>query len=241
MQSVLPGNEALIESSRSPTGGSCAHASHRPGIEHLKLVDLPVPLPGRAKYRYASRPRPQLPRSAAYAKRQSGRKSPLCAAFLRVRRGHACGSGVTRFKNGDRVMPAFFQNWFSGPIPSQESVRALGGILEGVACEFACFPELAVAKAPDALGDVEAAGLPCAALTAWNALFVAHSTKPGDVVLLLGTGGVSIAGLQLAKAAGAIVIITSSSETKLRRARALGADYTINYMTTPSWETRHAL
>ncbi|OGA90770.1 MAG: hypothetical protein A3G27_07135 [Betaproteobacteria bacterium RIFCSPLOWO2_12_FULL_66_14] len=150
----------------------------------------------------------------------------------------AVGKGVTRVQVGDRAMPAFFQNWFSGAIPSQESVRALGGALDGVAREVGCFPQEAVVKAPDTLGDLEAATLPCAGLTAWSALFVAQATKPGDTVLLLGTGGVSIVALQLAKAAGATVIITSSSESKLVRARAMGADHTINYRSTPAWGDR---
>jgi NADPH:quinone reductase-like Zn-dependent oxidoreductase len=207
-----------------------------PSIEQLKLIDLPAPAPGPGEVQVRLKAATLNYRDLLLM--QNGNPDgkipylPLSCACGEVT---AVGSGVTRFKTGERVIPAFFQNWFSGPIPSQDSVRALGGILPGVACEFACFPELAVAKAPETLGDLEAAALPCAVLTAWSALFVAHSTKPGDVVLLLGTGGVSIAGLQLAKAAGAIVIITSSSETKLRRARALGADYTINYVTTPLW------
>jgi NADPH:quinone reductase-like Zn-dependent oxidoreductase len=150
----------------------------------------------------------------------------------------ATGVGVTRVRTGERVMSVFFQNWLSGQIPSQDSVRALGGVLDGVAREFACFAEGAVVKVPDELGDLEAATLPCAGLTAWSALFVAHATKPGDTVLLMGTGGVSIAALQLAKAAGANVIITSSSDAKLARARAMGADHTINYRTTPAWGER---
>jgi NADPH:quinone reductase-like Zn-dependent oxidoreductase len=212
-----------------------------PGIEHLKLVDLPVPAAGPGEVQVRIKTATLNYRDLLLM--QNGNPDgkvpyvPLSCACGEVT---AVGSGVTRFKNGDRVMPAFFQNWFSGPIPSRDSVRALGGILEGVACEFACFPEIAVVKAPDTLGDLEAAALPCAGLTAWSALFVARATKPGDVVLLLGTGGVSIAGLQLAKAAGASVIITSSSDSILARARALGADHTINYVSTPSWGD-HAL
>lgn len=150
----------------------------------------------------------------------------------------AVGKGVTRFKPGDRVAPTFFPDWISGPRTDPDVARSLGGPIDGVAREYACFPQDGVVPVPDAIGDLEAATLPCAALTAWSALFVACATKPGDFVLLQGTGGVSIAGLQLAKAAGATVIITSSSDAKLRRARALGADHTINYRDTPDWGVR---
>ena len=150
----------------------------------------------------------------------------------------AVGPGVTRFKAGDRVAPTFFPDWVSGPRTDPDVARSLGGPIDGVAREYACFPQEAVVPVPDAIGDLEAATLPCAALTAWSALFVACATKPGDFVLLQGTGGVSIAGLQLAKAAGATVIITSSSNAKLERARALGADYAINYRDTPEWGVR---
>ena len=150
----------------------------------------------------------------------------------------AVGTGVTGFKAGDRVAPTFFPDWISGPRTDPDVARSLGGPIDGVAREYACFPQDGVVAVPDAIGDLEAATLPCAALTAWNALFVACATKPGDFVLLQGTGGVSIAGLQLAKAAGATVIITSSSNTKLQRARALGADHTINYRDMPDWGVR---
>lgn len=145
------------------------------------------------------------------------------------------GSGVTRVKVGDRVAPTYFQNWISGAMPFQDGGLALGGNVDGVAREYACFHEDGVVRIPDTISDLEAATLPCAALTAWSSLFAFRSTKPGDVVLLQGTGGVSIAGLQLAKAAGATTIVTSSSDAKLARAKALGADHLINYRRTPAW------
>lgn len=144
------------------------------------------------------------------------------------------GPGVTRVKTGDRVAPTYFQNWISGAMP-QDGGLALGGNVDGVAREYACFSEEGMVRIPDALSDLEAATLPCAALTAWSCLFAIRATKPGDVVLLQGTGGVSIAGLQLARAAGATTIITSSSDAKLARARSLGADHLINYRRTPEW------
>jgi len=145
----------------------------------------------------------------------------------------AVGAGVTRFTVGQRVTPTFFRNWVDGERP--DSAVALGGDIDGTARAYGCFAEQGLVLAPETLNDLEAATLPCAALTAWRALFVARTTLPGDVVLLQGTGGVSIAALQLAKAAGATVIITSSSDAKLRRARALGADGLINYRNTPAW------
>lgn len=147
------------------------------------------------------------------------------------------GRGVSRVKVGDRVCPTFFQNWVSGPPPFSEGspAQALGGQVDGVARESMCLSEEDLVIIPSCLSDAEAATLPCAALTSWNALFVARATKPGDLVLLQGTGGVSIAGLQLAKAAGAVVAITSSSDSKLERVRSLGADITVNYRSTPSW------
>jgi NADPH:quinone reductase-like Zn-dependent oxidoreductase len=147
----------------------------------------------------------------------------------------AIGDGVTRVKVGDRVAPMFFQSWLGGaPTPAALST-ALGGALDGVAREQLVLSQDGVSKVPDFLSDEEAACLPCAGLTAWRALVVEGAIKPGDVVLAQGTGGVSIFALQFAKAAGASVIVTSSSDAKLERARALGADHTINYRTDPDW------
>ena len=145
------------------------------------------------------------------------------------------GEGVTRVKVGDRVAPMFFQGWLGGEPTGHALATALGGALDGVAREHMVLSQEGVSKVPDYLTDEEAACLPCAGLTAWRALVVEGRIKPGDVVLAQGTGGVSIFALQFAKAAGATVIITSSSDAKLERARALGADHTINYRTEPDW------
>lgn len=210
-----------------------------PLFEQVKRVERPIPDPGPGEVQVRIKAATLNYRDVLLVQRGNpDGKLPYIPLSCACGEVTALGAGVTRVQVGDRVMPAFFQNWFSGPIPSQGSVRALGGVLEGVAREFACFPQEAVAKVPDMLGDLEAATLPCAGLTAWSALFVARATKPGDIVLLMGTGGVSIAGLQLAKAAGATVIITSSSEAKLARARAMGADMTIDYRGTPAWGER---
>ncbi|MEX1153131.1 NAD(P)-dependent alcohol dehydrogenase [Parvibaculum sp.] len=146
------------------------------------------------------------------------------------------GDGVTRLKKGDRVAPRFFQGWRAGgPRPEVLGATALGGPIDGCAQEYMCLSAEGVSKAPANLNDEEVACLPCAALTAWRALVVEGNMKAGDTVLVQGTGGVSIFALQFAKAAGARVIVTSSSDEKLERAKKLGADDFINYKSTPDW------
>jgi NADPH:quinone reductase-like Zn-dependent oxidoreductase len=145
------------------------------------------------------------------------------------------GSEVTRFKPGDRVTGCFFQDWISGRFRAEFHKTALGGAIDGVLAELVAFSEEGLVPIPNHLTFAEAATLPCAALTAWQSLVVRGQLAAGETVLLLGTGGVSIFGLQFAKASGAKVIITSSSDSKLQRARKLGADEFINYQTTPDW------
>lgn len=148
----------------------------------------------------------------------------------------AVGAMVSRVKPGDRVAASFFPHWLEDA-PDQDKFRsALGGDIDGMLAEQVTLHEDTLVQVPDALDYVEAATLPCAGVTAWNAIFESSDLRPGDTVLLLGTGGVSILGLQLAKAAGLRVVITSSSDEKLARARALGADVTINYRTNPEWQ-----
>jgi NADPH:quinone reductase-like Zn-dependent oxidoreductase len=147
------------------------------------------------------------------------------------------GSAVTRFKVGDRVTTCFFPHWIDGRPSLQKIGGALGGAGSGggTFAEEVVLEEGALVRSPAHLDYAEAATLTCAGVTAWRALFFAAQLRPGETVVLLGTGGVSIWALQLARAAGARVIITSSSDAKLARARALGADETINYVTTPEW------
>lgn len=148
----------------------------------------------------------------------------------------AVGANVTRFKPGDRVAGTFFKNWIDG-LPANEDRPALGVPLDGVLAEFVVFNARDAVHIPDNLSFIEAATLPCAGVTAWHALMVAgRPIKPGDNVLVLGTGGVSIQALLFAKAAGARVIATSSSDDKLAKARILGADILINYKKTPEWQ-----
>ncbi len=146
------------------------------------------------------------------------------------------GPSVTAFSPGDRVASLFFQGWQSGEIDQSVGKSALGGSIDGVFATARILPETGLIKIPDYLSYEQAATLPCAGVTAWNGLVEKGKVHAGETVLILGTGGVSIIALQLAKAHGATVIVTSSSDEKLERARALGADQTINYRSTPEWD-----
>ena len=147
----------------------------------------------------------------------------------------AVGEGVTAWKAGDRVLSAFFPNWPAGG-PTIARLRGVpGDHVNGFAAELVAMPASAFTRLPRDWSLTQAATLPCAALTAWRALMVEARIRPGDVVLTQGTGGVSIFAVQLAKAAGARVIATSSSAEKLARLEALGADHLINYKEDPDW------
>lgn len=148
----------------------------------------------------------------------------------------AVGSSVTNHKVGDRVVGNFFQEWIDGPMGLPGLHSALGGSINGTLADYFVLKANAALPIPEQLSYEEAATLPCAAVTAWHALVSMGNLNKGDTVLLLGTGGVSVFGLQLAKAMGANVIITSSSEEKLERTRKMGADHTINYREFPEWE-----
>ena len=148
------------------------------------------------------------------------------------------GPEVSRWKVGDRVMPAFMQGWIDGDVEVRKARTALGGDLDGCLREFGAFNQDGLVRIPGHLTYEEAATLPCAAVTAWNALKVSGGINAGDRVLLLGTGGVSVFGLQFAKNLGAETIITSSSDEKLELAATLGANHTINYKDTPDWDKK---
>lgn len=150
----------------------------------------------------------------------------------------ALGAGVKRGKVGDRVCPIFYQSWIDGE-PNNERFRfSLGCEQDGTMAEYLVLPEECLCPVPEHLSDLEAATLPTAAVTAWRALVTEGKVKPGETVLIQGTGGVSLFALQFAKMLGAKVIITSSSDDKLERARALGADATINYVRDAQWGVR---
>jgi NADPH:quinone reductase-like Zn-dependent oxidoreductase len=205
------------------------------GLESLRFeeVDAPVPGPGEALVRinaatlnfrdllFIEGRLPGMTKVPDYV--------PLsCGAGV----VEAVGAGVTRVRPGDRVSPIFALGWLEGPIPT---MAMLGGLADGVARSHAVFAADSLVINPPTLGDMDAATYTCAGVTAWNALFRDRPIQPGEWVLCPGTGGVSIAALQFAKAAGANVALTSSSDAKLTRGRALGADVTFNYHTDPDW------
>lgn len=208
------------------------------GIDNVRLAERAVPKagPGQVVIRMKAASlnyRDLITVSGMYG---PGQKLPLVPLSDGSGEVVEVGAGVTRLKLGDRVAPGFFQGWISGgPEPERLGVTALGGALDGCAQEYLCLSEEGVSKAPANLSHEEIATLPCAALTAWRALVVEGRLKSGETVLVQGTGGVSIFALQFAKAAGARVIVTSSSDEKLERARTLGADGLINYKKTPEW------
>lgn len=205
------------------------------GIGAVTIEEMPIPQPGEGEALIRLNAATFNFRDIIIAKGLMPALGPLpevvplsCGAGEVV----AVGSGVTRVKPGDRVTPIFSLGFISG---TQGTMQMLGGSVDGVARQYAVFPAESLAFVPDELGDLEAATLTCAALTSWSALTGFRPTQPGDWILAHGTGGVSIAALQLAKAMGAQVIVTSSSDAKLARARSLGADVTINYKAAPDW------
>jgi NADPH:quinone reductase-like Zn-dependent oxidoreductase len=187
------------------------------GIDALKLADRPTPEPGHGEVARGL-PFPRIPNSDG------------AGEVIGV------GPGVTRFKVGDRVASCFFQRWEDGEITADGMASALGGAMDGVLAEEVVLSERAVVAISDHMSFVEAATLPCAALTAWHGIVEKGGLKAGDTVLCIGTGGVSIFGLQIARMTGARAVVISSSDAKLERAKALGAWGTVNYRTTPDWE-----
>ncbi len=148
------------------------------------------------------------------------------------------GAGVTKWKTGDRVMPIFMQGWIDGAIEFKKARTTLGGDLDGCLREFGAFDENGLVRIPDHFSFEEAATLPCAAVTAYNALFESGCLKTDETILLQGTGGVSIFALQMASILGTKIIVTSSSDEKLQRAKKLGATDLINYKEMPDWDAR---
>jgi NADPH:quinone reductase-like Zn-dependent oxidoreductase len=207
------------------------------GLENLKLAERPDPAAGPGQVVVRMRAVTLNYRDLLVAKGLYNPRMPLpripCSDGVGV--VAEVGPGVARVKAGDRVAGTFFQGWVEGPPTEAKTRPALGGGVDGVLAELVALPEDGVVPVPEHLNDAEAASLPCAGLTAWNALFEGDPIRPGETVLTLGTGGVSIFALQFARAAGARVIVTSSSDAKLERARSLGAHETINYKADPDW------
>jgi NADPH:quinone reductase-like Zn-dependent oxidoreductase len=207
------------------------------GLENLALVERPDPEPGPGQVLLEMSAaslnfRDLLMVQGSYNARQP---LPLIPASDGVGKVVALGSGVTRVRLGDRVCPIFAQGWHSGEPTRDRLKTTLGGPLDGTLTQKMVVSAESVVTVPEHLTDTEAAALPCAAVTAWGALVTEGRLAAGETVLTLGTGGVSVFALQLAKLLGARVIITSSSDAKLARARELGADEAINYKTTADW------
>jgi NADPH:quinone reductase-like Zn-dependent oxidoreductase len=208
------------------------------GLEHLLPGERPDPEPGPrevlVRVRAASlNYRDLLVVEGRYNPRMQLPRVPLSDGAGEIA---AVGAEVTGWNVGDRVVIPFFPAWREGALTREKAASALGGDVDGVLREYVTVPADCLLPIPEHLDFTQAAALPCAAVTAWNGLFVAGALQPGQTVLLQGTGGVSLFGLQLARAAGARTIVISSSDAKLERARGLGADETINYQTVPDWE-----
>ncbi len=210
------------------------------GLDSLRIVerDKPTPGPGEILIRMSAASlnyRDLMVATGMYNPKMPLPRIPLSDGVGRV---EEIGSGVSRVKVGERVAGLFFPGWIAGRITKAKADTALGGAVDGVLAEYLVLPAEGVTHVPDYLSDTEAATLPCAGVTAWHALVTCGRVVAGDAVLLQGTGGVSLFALQFAKLHGARTIMTSSSDEKLARARALGADETINYKTTPDWAAK---
>jgi NADPH:quinone reductase-like Zn-dependent oxidoreductase len=207
------------------------------GLDGLAIADCPVPEPGPNQvlikmHAWSLNYRDLMTVEGRYNPRLKLPQIPLSDGAGEI---VAVGSEVEGFKKGDRVANTFFERWTSGEQTDEQAKTALGAGRDGVLAEYVVLHQDGVIRIPDHLSYPEAATLPCAALTAWNAVVTAGRVKAGDIVLALGTGGVSVFALQFALLSGAQVIITSSSDQKLDRARKLGAHHTINYKEKPDW------
>lgn len=207
-------------------------------IEHLTLTERPVPKPGKGEVLLRMKAASLNYRDLVVPNKGYGRWTgtlPLIPISDGVGEIVETGAGVDRFKVGDRVCPMFMQKWISGPPNLEQITATLGGPLDGVMSEYMVLNQRGISKVPDYLSVEAAATLPCSPLTAWSALVTEGGVRPGDIVLVQGTGGVSLFALQIAKMLGAYVIVTSSSDEKLERAMALGADEGVNYIKVPQW------
>jgi NADPH:quinone reductase-like Zn-dependent oxidoreductase len=207
------------------------------GLDRLVAAERPTPEPGPGQVLLEMKAaslnyRDVLTVAGKYNPRQP---LPLIPCSDGVGVVAAVGDGVSRVRAGDRVATLFSQKWWGGR-PEYDKIRStLGGPLDGTLAEYMALDEHGVVKVPEHLSNVEAATLPCAAVTAWSALATQGDVGPGDTVLVQGTGGVSLFALQLARILGARVIATSSSDEKLERVRELGAWAVVNYVDEPEW------
>jgi NADPH:quinone reductase-like Zn-dependent oxidoreductase len=210
------------------------------GSDALRLDELPSPTPGPGQVSIRLRAVSLNYRDLMVSKGVYNPKARLPLVPVSDGAGEviAVGAGVTRWKPGERVVACFMPDWVDGPPDETKARSALGAGEAGLLAQEAVLPEHGLVPVPGHLSFEEAATLPCAGVTAWNALVTSGGLKPGDTVLVQGTGGVSIFALQFARLAGARVIATSSSDAKLERVRELGASDLINYKTTAEWDKK---
>jgi len=207
------------------------------GVDALHLGQRETPIPGPGQVRVRMNANSINYRDLITIEGAGARKLPFSIVPNSDGAGviTAVGEGV-KLKEGDRVTSCFFEEWIAGEITAPVMASALGGPRQGVLAEEVILLEDGVIPTPASLTDEEAATLPCAALTAWHALTLPRPVKAGETVLLLGTGGVSVFAQQFCTMMGARTIVTSSSDDKLQKMKALGASEVINYRTNPEWD-----
>ncbi len=207
------------------------------GVDTLNLTERPSPVPGPGQVQVRMNANSINYRDLATVEDPVSRKLPFPTVPNSDGAGvvTAVGEGVS-LAPGDRVTSCFFAAWTAGEISAAAMASALGGARQGVLAEEVVLSEKGVIRTPDHLTDAEAATLPCAALTAWHALTLPRPVTAGETVLLLGTGGVSVFAQQFCTMMGVRTIVTSSSDDKLARMTALGADMAVNYRTNPDWD-----
>ncbi|MEO8143629.1 MAG: NAD(P)-dependent alcohol dehydrogenase [Betaproteobacteria bacterium] len=207
-------------------------------MAHLQLATRPDPRPGPGQVLLRMKAASLNYRDLVVPMRGYGSHTgtlPLIPISDGVGEVLEVGAGVKRARAGDRVCPLFAQAWISGEPTVERLSKSLGGPVDGTMADYMVLPEDGVSKAPSHLTDEQAASLPCAALTAWSAIVTHDNLGPGSRVLVQGTGGVALFALQFAKLRGAHVTVISSSDEKIAKAKALGADAAINYVRTPEW------
>lgn len=211
---------------------------HKPGLDSITPAERADPRPAPGQILIKTRAWSLNYRDLLVAKGSYGAPPPKGLIPLSDGAGEVVetGAGVTRVRAGDRVAGCFMQGWLGGEVTPAIAATALGGAIDGMLAQYVVLSEQGVVQVPPHMSDEEAATLPCAGVTAWNALVREARIRAGDTVLLLGTGGVSLLALQFAKMHGARCILTSSSEEKLETAKRLGADETINYRANPNWD-----
>jgi NADPH:quinone reductase-like Zn-dependent oxidoreductase len=208
-----------------------------PGGRRLAMVEAPVPSPkgGEVVVRVRAASlnyRDLLVLRGGYPRNDRAQVVPLSDGAGEI---SAVGAGVTELREGDRVAINFMRDWADGPVSEAALASSFGGGVDGVLADYVAVPASAVVLLPDSIGFAAAATLPCAGVTAWHGLR-RTGVKPGDTMLTLGTGGVSIFALQFGEAFGARTMVTSSSDDKLDRTRAFGAQTLINYAERPDWD-----